>query len=65
MNPSSPDQGDSLLADIADAPRYVAETYTPVSVLLRLGYAVFVDGRYSTALTITSEGRAALAGDLT
>ena len=51
----------ALLSDLAEqSPLAVSDTWPPAKRLVALGYAKWVDGKYSKALYITPAGRAAL-----
>lgn len=49
-----------LLADIANGPEAVSDTYAPAKKLIALGYAELVQVKYGAILRITDAGRLAL-----
>jgi hypothetical protein len=55
------DAQSNLLQDIMWRPRHCSTSYKPAIKLVALGYAEWIEGRYSEALKITQAGRDALA----
>jgi hypothetical protein len=51
----------ALLAELSAGQRTVWEGYKPASRLIDLGYAEWIEGRWSASLRITEAGRRAIS----